>query len=783
MPLTVGQILLRNIFPEDIDLEGRSFDKQGIKGLLTEVADKHPEKYRDVLADLLTLGKSVSFDQGVSISLKGLLPSKAKQRIIADLRRDLEQIERLPDGAGKDQRVVAAVRKRIEPLQQALMEEGKAENNPYVQQIVAGSRGKPAQYTSLRGSDLLYEDHNGEPVPIPVLNSYADGLDPVEYFAGTFGARRGLADVKFSTADAGFFGKRLVNASHRQVVTDDAPVASRLPVGLPTDASDSDNVGAVLAQDVGEFAAGTQITPQVLRAIRQQAGPTKRFLVHSPITSRTEGGGLDRLSAGVREKRQLAPIGDNIGIPAAQAVAERVSQGMLNCLAEGTLVRMADFSTRRIEDILPGEQVLGADKSGHTFPVTVTRLFDQGTQPVQRYTFRDGQSRKYTLQILATTEHKILCNLKRYGQADEAKNHELQVLPIGHPASRYFYAVKGTGFTAEGLTDHYRCVRVAAIDVGQRHCWDIEVDHPDHLFVLANGLIVSNSKHSGGTSGAQKLEQSGFKYIDRLVEAPKVFSQAGIMAPIDGRVRGVEEAPQGGTYIFVDDEKIYVPPDRKVTVKNGQELEAGDMLSDGVPHPALLVKYKGIGEARRQFTRTFMDGLRNSGIPIHRRNAELLASGIINHVQVTDPNGIGDYVVDDVVPYSAVFNASYTPRKGTQRMPVNRARGKYLEEPALHYTPGTRITKAVAKDLDEFGVADVDVNDVEPAYEPHMVRAMQNLFYDEDWQTQLSGFYTGKAFQRSVQRGAKSTPESTSYVPSLAKGTDFGKTLEETGTF
>jgi hypothetical protein len=93
------------------------------------------------------------------------------------------------------------------------------------------------------------------------------------------------------------------------------------------------------------------------------------------------------------------------------------------------------------------------------------------------------------------------------------------------------------------------------------------------------------------------------------------------------------------------------------------------------------------------------------------------------------------------------------------------------------------VTKSVQRDLQEFKVNDVDVHKSAPDFEPQFVRGIMNLYHDPDWMTQLGGFYTGKAFQSSVQRGATAETKSTSFYPGLAASSDFGKSLATEGKY
>jgi hypothetical protein len=219
-----------------------------------------------------------------------------------------------------------------------------------------------------------------------------------------------------------------------------------------------------------------------------------------------------------------------------------------------------------------------------------------------------------------------------------------------------------------------------------------------------------------------------------------------------------------------------------VIVKPGQKVERGTELTNGVPHPRQLVELMGVGEARRVLLKHTVESMRNSGININRRNLEPIVAGLINHVQVTNPDGIGYHTVDSVVPYNTLM-AGYKPRPTAALMPPKKAVGKYLEEPVLHLTPGTQLTPTMVKLLEEQGITDLQVNDEPMDFDPVFERLMTVTGHDPDWQTRLGGFYTQRSFLKSVHEGAKSDPRGTSYIPALAKGYAFGDLLETKGSY
>lgn len=917
MQTTVGQLLINEALPAEMRDYTRRLDKKGINQLLQRLALEHPEQYREASHKLANVGRRTSHEVGgYSFTLKHMLKSKAGQATRQKITKQLASILSRDD-LTDDQRnkaIVLATGRELKNQQEAVYDEALAANNPLAFQVQSGSRGNKMNLSSLLGSDLLYTDQSNESIPIPVLRSYSEGLTPAEYFAGSFGARRGTLSTKLATQNAGFAGKQLAGVSHRLMVTaeDDEEDTDAVNRGVPFSTDDMDSEGALLARPVGGYERNTILTPKIIRQLNRQGH--KRILVRSPMTGGSRDGGVFARDVGIRETGRLPQTGEMTGLAAAQALclaegtrvrmvdgsvkkiqdivagdfvfgctvsgvltpvkvidtykngvkacylsvfecrsedgltvrrlslvstlehkilgasgelaAEIRPVGKLNssgpttyaqlpaaslldlsgysqrcklvsqelvgdletfdiqvdhpdhlfmldnelvvsnsepilqsglCLDQDTLVRMADLSSRRIADLRPGDRVTGADIHGNVFPVTVVDVFDNGERECveQLFAARDqSQTCPEDAKLVATLDHQILI----------LKNDSTRKMPlrgIGNALVPHVDAV-GVGRTYQSKSQK---------SVGVRHTFDIEVDHPDHLFVLANGIIVSNSeKHSGGVAG-ESSASSGFAYLNRLLQVPKSFQGGATHSQHDGMVSGIEKSPTGGSYILVNGEQHYVPENLAINVKKGDRVEAGDVLTDGSPNPAEIVKHKGIGEGRRYFTDIFRQAMSNSGVSANRRNVELLSRGLIDHVRLTKEHG--DHVPDDVIPYS-VLEKSWKPRKGYRTVPYRQSIGKHLERPVLHYSVGTKIKPSVIRDFKEFGIENVDVHDDPPPFKPEMIRAMGSLQYDPDWMTRMNGSGLKAGLLRGVHRGSTSDESGTSFVPALARGEHFG---------
>jgi len=612
---TLGQLLVNEALPPEMRDYDRVLTKKTMSGLATELAKTHPEKYREVMKRLHDIGRDAGYTtNGLSFGLKDIKPTLAARHVQLRVQNQMRDIfaDRRLDEKQRNVKLLELAQTAQQELLDKVYKEAEGQDNPLVHQIAGSGVGNKFQLNSILGADMQYLDHRGEPIPIPVLRGYSQGLRPVEYFAGAFGTRKGVIDLKTATADAGFYGKQLAQMTHRLLVTadddDDTDEERRMAAeerGYPTDVDDPDNEGALLARAVGPYKRNTILTPKILRDLKESGA--KDILVRSPIVGGPGDGGVYARDVGYREKGRLPPVGDYVGIAAAQALSEPVTQSQIS------------------------------------------------------------------------------------------------------------------------------------------------------------------SKHSGGVGGAGAI--SGFKALNALVQVPKKYPDGAAHAQIDGRVQEIRPAPQGGHYVQINGQDHYVPTERALSIKKGDELEAGDVLSDGMPNPSEIVRHKGIGEGRRYFVQAMRQVMGNSGITAHRRNIELLARGLVNHVRLTDE--YGDYVPDDVVPYSAI-ERNWTPREGSVAAAPSSLSGHYLEKPVLHYSIGTKIGKNVLSNLNKYGVKTVQAHKEPPPFQPEMVRGMANISNDPDWMTRMLGSYQEKGLMNSVQRGLSSDTAGSSYVPALAQGEQFG---------
>jgi len=925
MQTTVGQILVNEILPENYRDYNRSMGASEAKAVLTRMARENPEKYKEVSNKLVMLGAQSSFDEGITLSISDTLnPVKDRAEMLKYLRVQKQKVMRTNATPEEKERAIEALNDKVRMyLTDATYNEGLKAQNPFALQVASKARGSPAQLVSLQTSPGTYTDTNGKQIPIFIEHSFAEGLSPMEYWAGTYGARKSvtclsldtevlmgdgsakpirdvkpgdvvagadkwgrmskvkvvrtydngvqpvyrfsfsapigcqprgggvvsapngyfphvdatdehkmlvfepdsghspelvrLADVgsatknqqvvlasglgsmnpagcelvekqylgelpvmdievdspdhmfvlanglvsanstKFATRDAGALGKQFNRAVMRLVIADNDCGTMN---GIPVKPDDIDNLGSVLSSDAPPYKAGTVVTKEVMQDLKDKYD---EILVRSPLTCGCKEG-LCAKCAGIRETGKFPEIGSHVGLQASSALAERIAQGSLNCLVEGTMVRMADGESRPIETIRAGEEVWASDLDGNPHRSKVLAVYDNGIQPCYETAFSCGfgSDMRLTFLLRSTIIHKIL----------GSTGGDLGKFEVGVEGD--FWAHVGNRYIGKAL-----CRRVSQVPIGDKHVYDLEIDHPDHLFILENGLVVSNTKHSSGVSqGKGKVDDgdtyAGFDVIDQLFQIPKEFPHRAAVATVTGNVESVEKAPQGGWNIVVDGKTHYAISETQPRCKVGDYVEAGDQLSTGLMNPADVVRYKGIGEGRRYLMNRATKAYKDSGYAVNRRNMEVLVRGFLDNVRVDgNVEGLGDYLPDDVVTYSALAS-SYVPRKDSTMKAVGDSVGLYLEEPVMHYTIGTRITRNVAAQLKKHGHQNIFVNANPPGFSPEATPLKLVSRNEKDWVDQLGGTYLKSNILNAAHRGATSEIHSLQPEHAMARGVELG---------
>jgi hypothetical protein len=230
-------------------------------------------------------------------------------------------------------------------------------------------------------------------------------------------------------------------------------------------------------------------------------------------------------------------------------------------------------------------------------------------------------------------------------------------------------------------------------------------------------------------------------------------------------------APQGGHFVYVNDKQVYAPPGYPPIVKKGQNVFAGDAVSDGIPNPSELVGYKGLGAGRNYLVNQLQGIYNRQGLDIDKRHLELLAKTHLNHVRI-DHDPEDRFYPGETVDYNAVMSRLAEHSKET---PVKEALGKMLGANYGYFTAGTHVTPQVIDELKRSGIKKVMVPTNPPTMTTFMRPTTRNPLLNPDWMARLGHRYLGESLLRGVQFGEESDIHGRHPIPALAYGAEFGQ--------
>lgn len=334
MPLTVGQIIVNDCLPPEFRDYERVLDSGGLETLLQRIAHERPEIYSEVTKRLMDIGNDAAFDEGVTLRLSDCETGFDKTpylKIVADAEDAIENDKSL--SPSEKSKALGEVYSKVQSsIEKGVFDTELKKRNQLALQVASKARGTQGQLASFISTPGSFPDNKGNTVPMFIQHSYAEGLTPAEYWAGSYGTRASVVEGKIATAKGGAFGKLLSQSANNQVVVEEDCGGVN---GVPMPVADDDNIGAVLAQDTGKYKAGTVITKSVLSDLRKNK-KLDEIVIRSPMTCGCKSGVCAKC-AGIRETGGFPPIGYNLGTNAASAFAERITQGALNTKHSGRL--------------------------------------------------------------------------------------------------------------------------------------------------------------------------------------------------------------------------------------------------------------------------------------------------------------------------------------------------------------------------------------------------------------------------------------------------------------
>ncbi|WP_447045233.1 DNA-directed RNA polymerase subunit beta' [Vreelandella sp. H-I2] len=705
---TVGRALLFRILPEGVPFEliDQPMKKKAISSLINEVYRRAGLKPTVIFADqLMYTGFRLATWSGASIGVNDFVIPEAKTEIVDAAEAEVKEIEDqfssgLVTAGEKYNKVIDIWSKANDKVAKAMMvgisketvvdrDGNEVEQDSFNSVFImadSGARGSAAQIRQLAGMRGLMAKPDGSIIETPIVANFREGLNVLQYFISTHGARKGLADTALKTANSGYLTRRLVDVAQDLVITEvDCGTENGLTLHPIIEGGDiivplSQRVlGRVVAQDVvhpgsGEvlIAKGTLLDEKWCAALDTMG--VDEIIVRSTITCETPHGVCASCYGRDLARGHQVNIGEAVGVIAAQSIGEPGTQLTMRTFhiggaasrssavdsvqvkhggkvrlhnikhverADGKLVVVSRSSALAVADDHGREREYyklpyGAELSVRDGDVvdagTTVAKWDPHTHPIVAEV--EGKAQFIDLDEGVTMHRSVdeMTGLSSIEVIESAARpmagRDKRPMVMLQDAAGEYVSVSGSNTPVQYLLPGNSIISVddgATIGVGE---------------VVAR-IPVEASANKDITGGLPRVAD--------LFEARKP-KESSILAEISGVIsfgketkgkRRLTITPESG-----DPFEALIPKWRQIAVFEGETVEKGEVISDGPSNPHDILRLLGVEELAKYITAEVQDVYRLQGVGINDKHIEVIVRQMLRKVEITD-SGDSDFITGD----------------------------------------------------------------------------------------------------------------------------------------
>jgi DNA-directed RNA polymerase subunit beta' len=688
---TPGRAQLADLLPDNrncsFDLVNKLMTKKQVSDVIDHVYRHCGQKDTVIFCDrLMALGFGQACNAGISFGIADLTTPDLKEKYVNEAEAQVKTFEQqYLDGLitqGEKYNKVVDVWSRCSDLVAdemmkgiSTIRDGEPINSVWMM-AHSGARGSAAQIKQLAGMRGLMAKPSGEIIETPIISSFKEGLNVLEYFNSTHGARKGLADTALKTANSGYLTRRLVDVAQDCIVNiEDCGTSKGLTVRAVMNGSDVveslyDRIlGRILASDMvdigtGEviLAAGEMVTEEHAELI-ESAGVDQAH-IRSALLCEAQTGICGQCYGRDLARGTSVNIGEAVGVIAAQSIGEPGTQLTMRTFhVGGAAQRGAEQSN--IEAAIGGKvklenEALVKDREGSQIVMTrnteLLLLDEQGRE-------RERHRLPYGGKLFVKAGQNVAAG-------DVLIEWDPYTMPIiAELPGTANYVDLTEGISVREVTDD-------ATGISSREVIDWKAsagganlrpritlrDDKGEVLTLTNGLEARYFMSAGAIlsvdngaaiqagdvlaripreSSKTRDITGGLPRVAELFEArkPKDFA---VIAEAEGRVefandykakRRIRVVPVEG-----DGEPVeyLLPKGRQLAVNEGDVVRKGDLLLDGSPVPHDILAILGVEELAAYLVKEIQDVYRLQGVKINDKHIEVIVRQMLQKVEVTD---------------------------------------------------------------------------------------------------------------------------------------------------
>ncbi|HCH5495486.1 TPA: DNA-directed RNA polymerase subunit beta' [Vibrio parahaemolyticus] len=703
---TVGRAMLWQIVPAGLpySIVNQKLGKKQISNLLNEAYRKLGLKDTVIFADqIMYTGFAYAALSGVSVGIDDMVVPPAKYTEIAEAEEEVREIQEqyqsgLVTAGERYNKVIDIWASTNDRVAKAMMEnlssetvvnrEGEEEQQESFNSIYmmadSGARGSAAQIRQLAGMRGLMARPDGSIIETPITANFKEGLNVLQYFISTHGARKGLADTALKTANSGYLTRRLVDVAQDVVVTEHdcgTHEGGDVKVALSELA-----LGRVVAEDVLKPGTEDVLIPRNTLIDEKwcqimEENSVDSMKVRSVVTCDSDFGCCAQCYGRDLARGHLVNQGEAVGVIAAQSIGE-----------PGTQLTMRTFHIGGAASTAAAENSIQAKNNGSV------KLHN-----AKFVTNKDGKlvitSRASELTIIdefgrTKEKHKLpYGSLLSKGDNDAVEagetvaNWEAHTLPIiTEVAGRIQFVDMIDGVTVSRQTDDLTglsssevtdaAARPAAgkdmrpaIKLVDEQGNDVMIpgtEMPAHYFLPGKAIVNIEDGAEVGVgdtlaripqkSGGNKDITGGLPRVADLFEARKPKEPA-ILAEHTGTVSfGKETKGKRRLVITRDSGEVYeemIPKHRQLNVFEGERVERGDVIADGPESPHDILRLRGVHAVTQYIANEVQEVYRLQGVKINDKHIETIVRQMLRKCTITHA-GDSEFLPGEQVEYSQV---------------------------------------------------------------------------------------------------------------------------------
>jgi len=696
VPTTVGRALLFEILPKGLsfDLINQDMTKKAISATINACYRALGLKETVVFADqLMYTGFHYATRSGLSFGIDDIVIPEQKTRIVTAADHEVKEIQDqyasgLVTNGERYNKVVDIWSRANDQVAKAMMEKLGSEDatdlrgahhkqksfNSIFMMADSGARGSAAQIRQLAGMRGLMAKPDGSIIETPITANFREGLNVLQYFISTHGARKGLADTALKTANSGYLTRRLVDVAQDLVVTEfDCGTVNGLAMtplvegGDVVEALGERVLGRVVAEDVVKpgakevlIPAGTLLEEKLVRLLETEG--IDQITVRSPITCQTRYGVCAACYGRDLARGRTISIGEAVGVIAAQSIGEPGTQltmrtfhigGAASRAAAASSVEVRNKGQIRFHHVKTVQH-----EKGHL--VAVSRSGELGVvddfgRERERYKIPYGA-------VINVKESAMVAGGQVIATWDP-HTHPVVTEVAGFVKFQDFV----DGLTVTSQVDEVTGLSsTVVLDTKQRGGKDVRATiklvngkgkeltfantEIPAVYTLPPGALVSledGARVSLGDVIARIPQESsktrditgGLPRVADLFEARKPKDPA-ILAEKSGTASfGKETKGKRRLIITSDDGEKYeelIPKWRTLNVFEGETVERGEVIADGEPNPHDILRLQGVEALANYLVREIQDVYRLQGVKINDKHIEVIIRQMLRKTEVQE---------------------------------------------------------------------------------------------------------------------------------------------------